>query len=86
MLAFDRHYVTYPCWPVEWIASFGNGRLYGSSFWHVSETDLGVPDRMLCRGSRKSRIRAAKWVATIEATYPVPKDSPTGDTVVIRGR
>ena len=86
MLAFGRHYVTDPYWPVEWIASFGKGRLYGSSFGHVSETDLGVPDRMLCRGSRKSRIRAAEWVATVEATYPVPRDFPADDTVVIRGR
>ncbi|MDE0627162.1 MAG: ThuA domain-containing protein [Bryobacterales bacterium] len=86
VLTYGRHHATDSYWPLEWVVSFGLGRVYSSSFGHIWETDVGIPDRVLCSGSQTSLIRAAEWVATAKVTYPVPSDFPTEDRAVIRGR
>ena len=86
VLTYGRHIATNRYWPLEWVVSYGRGRVYSSSFGHVWATDVGIPDRVRCVGFQTSLIRAAEWLATGAVTYPVPDDFPTEKAMALRGR
>jgi type 1 glutamine amidotransferase len=84
VLSYGRHIASDSYWPLEWIVSYGRGRVYSSSFGHIWKTDDGVPDRVRCVGFQTTLIRAAQWLATGSVDYPVPADFPTEDTVSLK--
>lgn len=86
MLTYGLHKATERYWPLEWVVSFGRGRVYSSSFGHIWDSDVGIPDRVLCVGFQTSLIRAAEWLATGAVSYPVPEDFPGEDAISVRGR
>lgn len=86
VLTYGLHHATERYWPLEWVVSYGQGRVYSSSFGHIWESDVGIPDRMLCMGFQTSLIRAAEWLATGAVSYPVPDDFPTEEAIALRGR
>lgn len=86
VLTYGRHIATDSYWPLEWIVSYGEGRVYSSSFGHVWKSDSGIPDRVLCVGFQTSLIRAAEWLASGTVSYPVPADFPSEHSIALRGR
>ena len=83
VLTYGMHKATGRYWPLEWVVSYGQGRVYSSSFGHIWKTDVGIPDRVRCVGFQTSLIRAAEWLATSSVTYPLPKRFPSEDAMVL---
>ena len=71
-------------WPLEWTVSYGEGRVYTSTFGHVWAGDI-QPERMRCAGVQTIVVRALQWLAHRPVSFPVPPDFPTADTVSVRG-
>jgi len=72
-------------WPVEWTTSYGNGRVYISTYGHVWPGDVRPP------GLRDAAVetiipRALEWLARRPVTYPLPKDFPGTSAVSVRGK
>jgi len=70
-------------WPLEWVVSYGQGRVYNSTFGHVWQDDV-QPASMRCAGEQTLNLRAIQWQAKRPITVPVPKDFPTEAAVSIR--
>lgn len=79
---FDPH--TGMNWPLEWTVSYGEGRIYTSTFGHVWKGDT-QPARMRCAGLQTIVVRALQWLAQREVTWPVPPDFPTAEQMSVRG-
>ncbi len=86
VITYGRHIATDAYWPLEWVVSYGLGRVYSSSFGHIWKSDEGIPDRVRCVGFQTSLIRAAEWLATGEVRYPVPEGFPTEEEISLRRR
>ncbi len=71
-------------WPLEWIVTCGQGRVYTSTFGHVWKGDT-QPARMRCAGVQTVVVRALQWLAKREVTWPVPADFPTAEKISVRG-
>ncbi|HEX5170997.1 MAG TPA: ThuA domain-containing protein [Cyclobacteriaceae bacterium] len=67
---------THKMWPVEWVVSYGEGRVYNSSMGHLWKGET-YPPAYRCVGYQTTVIRAAEWLATGNVTYPVPQNFPT---------
>lgn len=70
---------THRLWPVEWVVSYGKGRVYNSSMGHLWRGDT-YPPSYRCIGYQTTVIRATEWLATGKVTYPVPGNFPTKDS------
>jgi type 1 glutamine amidotransferase len=70
---------THKMWPVEWVVTYGKGRVYNSSMGHLWKGET-YPAAYRCIGYQTTVIRAAEWLATGKVTYPVPKNFPTKNT------
>ena len=79
--AYDK--TTQKHWPIEWIVQYGKGRVYNSTFGHLWSGEV-EPDSIRCIGFQTTLIRAAEWLATGNATWPVPSDFPTEDTISLQ--
>jgi hypothetical protein len=71
-------------WPLEWTVTYGQGRVYTSTFGHVWKDDT-QPARMRCAGVQTVVVRALQWLAHREITWPVPADFPTATAASVRG-
>jgi type 1 glutamine amidotransferase len=69
---------THKMWPVEWVVSYGKGRVYNSSMGHLWKGET-YPAAYRCVGYQTTVVRAAEWLATGKVTYPVPANFPTKD-------
>lgn len=70
-------------WPVEWVVSYGNGRVYNSSMGHLWEGEI-YPESYRCVGFQTTVIRATEWLATGDVTYPLPANFPDRDNSSLR--
>lgn len=70
-------------WPLEWTVTYGQGRVYTSTFGHVWKGDT-QPERMRCAGLQTVVVRALQWLAGRPVTFPVPADFPSADKVSVR--
>jgi type 1 glutamine amidotransferase len=70
-------------WPVEWIVSYGKGRVYNSSMGHLWKGEI-YPPAYRCIGYQTTVIRATEWLATGNVTYPVPGNFPTQTSPSLR--
>ena len=86
VLTYGRHLATNWYWPLEWVVSYGSGRVYSSSFGHIWDSDVGIPERVLCVGFQTGLIRAAEWLAAGAVSYPVPDNFPREDAISLRRR
>jgi type 1 glutamine amidotransferase len=80
--AFDST-ATQRSWPVEWVVTYGKGRVYNSSMGHLWQGEI-YPPAYRCVGFQTTMIRAAEWLATGKVTYPVPIDFPTRESISLR--
>ena len=74
---------THRMWPVEWIITYGRGRVYNSSMGHLWSGEV-YPASYRCIGYQTTVIRAAEWLATGKVTYPVPRNFPKEDSPGLR--
>jgi len=74
---------THRMWPVEWVVTYGKGRVYNSSMGHLWKGET-YPDAYRCMGFQTTMIRATEWLATGKVTYPIPKNFPTKDPISLR--
>jgi len=75
--------VTGQIWPVEWVVSYGKGKVYASSMGHLWKDDI-YPVSYRCIGFQTTLIRATEWLATGKVTYPVPGNFPTKEATSLR--
>lgn len=71
-------------WPLEWIVTYGQGRVYTSTFGHVWAGDT-QPTRMRCAGVQTVVVRALQWLAKREIASTIPADFPTAEKASVRG-
>jgi len=74
---------THRMWPVEWVVSYGKGRVYSSSMGHLWRGEI-YPDAYRCVGYQTSMIRVTEWLATGKVSYKIPEDFPTKDSTSLR--
>jgi type 1 glutamine amidotransferase len=70
-------------WPVEWVVTYGKGRVYNSSLGHLWREEV-YPAAYRCVGYQTTVIRATEWLATGKVTYPVPGNFPKKDSPSLR--
>jgi hypothetical protein len=70
-------------WPLEWTVTYGQGRVYTSTFGHVWAGDT-QPERMRCAGVQTVVVRALQWLAKRGIASPVPADFPTAGKTSVR--
>ncbi|WP_211344334.1 ThuA domain-containing protein [Flavivirga rizhaonensis] len=63
-------------WPVEWVISYGKGRVYNSSMGHLWKGDI-YPKSYRCIGFQTTLIRATEWLATGKVSYKLPINFPS---------
>ena len=69
-------------WPVEWVVSYGKGRVYNSSMGHLWKDDI-YPKSYRCIGFQTTLIRATEWLATGKTSYKIPDNFPDFNTMVL---
>jgi type 1 glutamine amidotransferase len=70
---------THKMWPVEWVVTYGKGRVYNSSMGHLWKGET-YPAAYRCIGYQTTVVRATEWLATGKVTHPVPANFPTKDS------
>lgn len=80
--AFDAR--TRMNWPIEWVVSYGRGRVYTSTFGHVMAAPPN-PESMRCAGHQTLMIRALQWLAGRTPDFAVPSDFPSAERTSVRG-
>ena len=70
-------------WPVEWTTTYGQGRVYVSTYGHVWKGDVNPP-ALRCAAVQTIIPRAVQWLAKKPVTIPVPADFPGTNTVSVR--
>lgn len=83
VLSYANEKATNINWPVEWIISYGKGRVYNSSMGHLW-TGETYPLSYQCIGFQTTLIRATEWLATGKTSYPLPKRFPLSSEVSLR--
>jgi type 1 glutamine amidotransferase len=72
-------------WPVEWVVTYGKGRVYNSSMGHLWQGET-YPLSYRCIGFQTTMIRVAEWLATSAVTYSIPRNFPSKDQVSVRNQ
>jgi type 1 glutamine amidotransferase len=70
-------------WPVEWTTSYGQGRVYVSTYGHVWKGDV-KPPALRCAAVQTIIPRAVQWLAKQPVTIPMPADFPGTNAVSVR--
>jgi type 1 glutamine amidotransferase len=70
-------------WPTEWTVTFGQGRIYTSTFGHVWK-DEADPVDMRCAGFQTVFVRALQWLANRDIESAVPADFPSDSALSLR--
>ena len=63
-------------WPVDWVVSYGKGRVYNATFGHLWH-DIRMPQSIRCVGFQTTFLRAIQWLAKRKVTVKVPDNFPT---------
>lgn len=83
VLSYTREPETGLNFPVEWIVTYGKGRVYNSTFGHVWEGDTN-PQSMRCVAFQTLLIRSVEWLSGKEITWPVPNNFPDDKKVQLQ--
>lgn len=70
-------------WPVEWTTSYGEGRVYISTYGHVWPGDTDPPS-LRCAAVQTVIPRALEWLARRPVTFPIPADFPGSGATSVR--
>jgi len=83
VISYAQDTATLRYWPVEWVVTYGKGRVYNSSMGHLMHNEV-YPDRFRCIGFQTCMIRATEWLATGKCTYPLPDNFPNGNSFSLK--
>lgn len=61
--------------PLDWVVSYGKGRVYTTMLGHLWKD--GPESAVRCAGFQTLLLRGTEWVATGDVTVPVPWDFPS---------
>ncbi|MBK1880326.1 ThuA domain-containing protein [Pelagicoccus mobilis] len=64
--------------PIEWVVSFGKGRVYSSTYGHVWK-DSDWPAGIRCRAFQVNLVRALQWLSGEKVETSVPVSFPNVD-------
>lgn len=67
--------------PMDWVVSYGKGRVYTTMLGHLWKD--GPDTAMRCAGFQTLLIRGCQWAATGSVTYPIRPVFPTADKIVL---
>jgi hypothetical protein len=70
-------------WPIEWVVTYGKGRIYASSFGHVWR-DEADPVDLRDAAFQTIMVRALQWLAQRPVSFPVPADFPGPNSTSLR--
>jgi type 1 glutamine amidotransferase len=70
-------------WPMEWVVTYGKGRVYSSTFGHVWR-DEKDPVNLRCAGFQTLLVRTLLWLGNRPVGYPLPPDFPGEHQPVLR--
>ena len=70
-------------WPIEWVVTYGKGRVYASSFGHVWRNEADPVD-LRDAAFQTIMVRALQWLAQRPVTFPIPADFPGPNAVSLR--
>lgn len=70
-------------WPVEWVVTYGRGRVYNSSYGHVMPAEK-LPVGMRCAAVQTLLVRAALWAARRPVPAAPPADFPNAAALSLR--
>ncbi|MDB5247136.1 MAG: hypothetical protein JWQ40_1530 [Segetibacter sp.] len=79
--AYDT--ATNKIWPVEWVVTYGKGRVYNSSMGHLWKGEQ-YPVSYRCLGFQTILIRATEWLATGKVAYSLPVKELNKNRVIVR--
>lgn len=82
VLSYSKDEQTGINWPVEWVVSYGKGKVYNSSMGHLWKGQT-YPISYRCIGFQTSMIRTTEWLATGKVTYSVPDNFPTEKSISV---
>ena len=83
VLSYTREPKTGLNFPIEWVVSYGKGRVYNSTFGHVWKGDTNPP-AMRCVAFQTLLIRAIEWLSGNEVTWPVPDAFPDNRNIQLQ--
>jgi len=83
VLSYAKEPKTKLNFPVEWIARYGKGEVYNSTFGHVWK-DQKNPKGVRCAGFQTVFVRALRYLAGRDVGGKLPDDFPTADKVSLR--
>ncbi|MCH6259007.1 DUF1080 domain-containing protein [Puniceicoccaceae bacterium K14] len=83
ILSYGVHEASGKAWPMEWVVSYGQGRVYNGTFGHVWSNQRH-PVSVQCVGWQTTFYRALQWLASREITYPIPNDFPSESEVSLK--
>ncbi len=83
MLSYAREPNTGLNFPIEWVVSYGKGRVYNSTFGHVWK-DATNPPAARCVAFQTLLIRAIEWLDDGKVTWPLPDDFPDASHIRLR--
>lgn len=69
--------------PVEWVLSFGEGRVYNSTYGHLWKRQVW-PQSMRCVAFHQSMFRALEWLSGNPVDSSVATDFPTTENTSLR--
>jgi hypothetical protein len=70
-------------WPLEWTVTYGEGRVYSSSFGHIwsDESETKQPVDLLAVDEQILIQRTLQWLAKRPVTVPLPANFPTAEKI-----
>ena len=83
VLSYAYDTATNKNWPVEWVVSYGKGRVYNSSMGHLWRGET-YPVSYRCIGFQTTMIRAVEWLAKGKVKYPVPPTFPQDNISIMK--
>jgi type 1 glutamine amidotransferase len=83
VLSYSRDNAFKKGFPIEWVVSYGKGRVYSSSLGHLWKGDTNPP-AFRCAGFQTLLVRTLRWLAGREVETAVPADFPTVTSTSLR--
>jgi type 1 glutamine amidotransferase len=69
--------------PLDWIRSWGRGRIYVTMLGHTWRNEDNP--NLRCAGFQTLLARGVEWAASGKVTLPLPQNLPTADSAVLTG-
>ena len=67
--------------PIEWVVSYGTGRVYNSTYGHHWHTQTEPPEGIRCVAFQTIFHRVINWLAKRPIAPGVPDDFPSAESV-----